>query len=240
MKTSMRVALYLCLNIANVLTCYCQKDDYDSIVNSIENKVKIIFNHNYFISGIDIDKSINNSAVTHGKIKDPYHTLTGCFLFLAEGETDADLNKPKGFIGLYRCKTDSIIWRSVLLSNNFSSGALGSVEETNELNGDGKVEIIIRQFEEPPGTGQLWIFNWDGTNGKLITQLDSYGESVLMYSNEDYSLIDLDGDGIYEIQGEWYSNSNSETKSTVTYSWNGALYGEWGKSSKYLIKGGKQ
>jgi hypothetical protein len=108
------------------------------------------------------------------------------------------------------------------------------VEETDELNGDGKVEIVIRQFHEPPGTGQLWIFNWDGTTGKLITQLDKYGESTIMYSNEEYGLIDLDGDGIYEIQGVWYKTNDSDTKTEVTYSWNGSIFGKWGKSSKYF------
>jgi hypothetical protein len=227
----------MCLNIANAITCYCQKDNYDSIVNSIANKVEKIFNHKYFISGIDIDKSVNNPAEADGKIKDPYHTLAGCFLFLAEGETDADLNKPKGFIGLYRCKTDSIVWRSVLLTDDFSSGALGRVAETNELNNDSKVEIIIAQGQEPSGTEQLWIFSWDGNNGKLITQLDSYGESTIMDFGEYYELKDVDGDGIYEIQAEWYKDDKSDKKTVVNYSWNGTLYGKWGKTSKYLLKG---
>jgi hypothetical protein len=47
----------------------------------------------------------------------------------------------------------------------------------------------------------------------------------------------VDGDGIYEIQGFWYKNENTDKKVRVTYSWNGAIYGNWGKSSKYFQKG---
>jgi hypothetical protein len=213
------------------MTTYCQNDEYGTIVRSIANKVENKLNHKYYISGIEIDKSINNPTEARRKIRDPYHTLAGCFLFLAKGQEIDN----RGFIGLYRSKTDSIIWQSVLLSDDFSRPQ-GRVEETTELNKDGKVEIIIAQGKEPVMTEQLWIFSWDGTEGKLITQLDEYGESMIMEFGEYYELKDVDGDGIYEILGEWYKDNNSENKTTITYSWNGSVYGKWGKSSKYLLR----
>jgi hypothetical protein len=221
----------LCINLTIVITSYCQNNEYNLIVKSIANKVEKILNQKYYISGIDIDKSINNPTEANGKITDPYRTLTGCFLFLAEGQE----SESRGFIGLYRTKTDSIIWQSVLLSDDFSS-AHGRIAETTELNKDSKVEIIIAQGKEPVMTEQLWIFSWDGTEGKLITQLDKYGESTVMEFGESYELKDIDGDGIYEIRGEWYKSSNSSSKTMVTYAWNGSLYGKWGKSSKYLLR----
>jgi len=233
MQHSKNIVLSLCINLTIITTSYCKNDDYSIIVKSISNKLENISNHKYHVSGIEIDKSVNNPDEADGKITDPYHTLSGCFLFLARGEESFS----KGFIGLYRCKTDSIIWRSVFLVDDFSSGANGRVLETTELNNDGKVEIIIAQSQEPSGTEQLWIFSWDGTEGKFITQVDEEGESKIMVSGDFYEIKDVDNDGIYEILGEWYKNSGSKTMTTITYGWDGTLYGKWGKSSKYLHKG---
>jgi len=215
-----------------ITTSYCQNNDHSIIVKSISNKLEKVFNHKYYVSGIEIDKSVNNPSKANGKITDPYHTLSGCFLFLAEGKE----SNSKGFIGLYRCKADSIIWCSVLLTDDFSSGARGRVAETRELNGDGKVEIIIGQAVGASGGGEeLWIFSWDGTDGRLITQTDKYNQSTILVFWEYYEIKDVDGDGIYEILGE-----DTDSDKTLTYSWNGSLYGDWGKSSKYLLKGKKK
>lgn len=237
MRLSKSIIFLLYINLVSAIICYSQEDNYNTIINSIASKIEKLTGYKYDISGTDIDKSISDPEE---KIKDPYHALAGCFIFLAADFTDPISTRPNGFIGIYKIKTDSIIWQSVLLSDNFSSGAQGRVAETTELNNDGKVEIIIAQGKEPVMTEQLWIFSWDGTNGKLITQLDNYGESIIMEFGEYYELKDVDGDGIYEILGEWYKSSNSKTKTMVTYAWNGYLYGKWGKSSKYLLKGMKK
>jgi hypothetical protein len=176
---------------------------------------------------------VNNPAVAEGRIKNPYGTLNGCFIFLASASRDSNFFKPKGFIGIY--KADSIIWRSDLLTEDFSNLS-GDVSAVDELNNDGKVEIVISQYSQRDGTWEyLWIFNWDGTNGQLVTKLDNEGESTITCIG-DFQLKDLDKDGIYEIQCEWCKNSNFDKTYSVTYSWNGSLYGKWGKSSKYLLK----
>jgi hypothetical protein len=216
--------------MAFTMNSAAQEDRYDTITDSIAKKVKLLTNYAYDNSGIEIDKSVNNQSVSHGKIKDPYGTLAGCFIFLAEDTDDPLSTRPKGFIGIYRVKSDSIIWRSALLSNEFADGVSGSVDATDELNRDGKVEIVIGQTK---GTGgQLWIFSWDGTEGKLITQLDNDGDSNIMYWGDDYDLKDVNGNGIYEIQGEWYKGDGSDAKVKVRYTWNGSLFGNWGKASQ--------
>lgn len=237
MKLSINIIVFVCVNAATFMICNCQENRYDTIVKSISGKLEKIRGNKYYVSGIEIDEAIKHPEETEGKIKDPYHTLAGCFLFIAEGQPNPDINKKKGFIGLYREKTDSIIWQSVLLTKNFSSGALGSVDATEELNRDGRVEIIVGQATGNLGVNhQLWIFNWDGKDGKLITQLDSLGRSEIMYWGDEYEIKDVDGDGIYEILGEWYENNNSQKRTTVVYSWDGSLYGKWGRSSKHLLE----
>ncbi|HUI30298.1 MAG TPA: hypothetical protein VLX91_08770 [Candidatus Acidoferrales bacterium] len=235
--------ILLCLNLATAITSFSQGDNYEAITDSIAAKVKRITGHTCYISGTDIDRQIIEDHETalkdpyfEERIKDPYHTLAGCFIFLASDAENSDSSMP-GFVGIYNIKLDSVLWRSVPLSSDFSSGALGSMDATGELNRDGKVEIIVGQATGNLGVNhQLWIFNWDGKDGKLITQLDSLGRSEIMYWGDEYEIKDVDGDGIYEILGEWYKNYDSDKMTTIMYSWNGSLYGKWGKSSRYSLK----
>jgi hypothetical protein len=228
------IEFYLFLILLFSASCYCQNSD-DMIISSIETKLDHKLRYEYHVFGINIDKAMSDSSATEGKIKDPYHTLAGCYIFLASGERDANLYKPKGFIGIYKCNTDSILWCSIPLTTDFSGGVMGLVSETNEINNDGKVEIIITQAKEPRGEiEQLWIFSWDGKEGKLITELDKFGESTIICETG-YSLFDVDNDGIFEIQGTW-TDENGKI-SERTFSWNGFLYGNWGKTSKYFHKG---
>ncbi len=230
-----RLLLYLLL--AYTASSPAQEKRYVRITDSIAAKVARLTGYQYDISGIDVDKSKTDPE---SKIRDPYHTLAGCFIFLAADETDDILTRPKGFIGIYRIETDSIVWRSVPLSEHFLCGVMGQVEETRDLLGDGKVEIIVSQLENPPAIQQYWIFSWDGLSGQLITQLDQLGESTIKFWGGDYDVRDIDHDGIFEIQGLWYKNETSDAVSRVTYSWNGTLYGKWGKSSRSLMKGRKK
>ncbi len=229
--------LLLYLLLAYTASSPAQEKKYVEITDSIAAKVARLTGYKYDISGIEVDKSTKDPE---SKIRDPYHTLAGCFIFLAADISDDILNRPGGFIGIYKIKADSIIWRSVALPKDFVCGVMGQVEETRDLLGDGKVEIIVSQLENPPAIQQYWIFSWDGANGQLITQLDDLGESVIMDWGEHFQIKDVDGDGVYEIQGWWYKDDSFTTKSRVTYSWNGTLYGKWGKSSRSLMKGRKK
>lgn len=231
------VPVLLLVGVVCSIKCFAQRSNYRAVIDSTTAKLEKLTGYTYDISGVDVDKSIDNPEVSHGKIRDPYHTLMNCFVFLAEDVEDDILTRPNGFIGIYGIKDDSIVWQSVLLSENFSSGALGSVSATGELNRDGKVEIIIDQATGNLAVNhQLWIFSWDGKDGRLITQLDNFGRPEIMYWGDEYDIKDVDGDGIYEILGEWYENNNSQKRTTVVYSWDGSLYGKWGRSSKYLTE----
>lgn len=223
------IHLFLCLSV--ISTCYGQKNSYSVIVNSIATKLENILGYKYEVSGIDVDKTIKDPSSSDTKINDIYRTLADCFIFMASGESSLDTIK--GLIGVYKIKSDSILWKSIPLPSDFSSDVLGRISEVREINRDGKDEIVIAEAKGAMGIlEQLWIFNWDGLNGNLITQLDKNGESTILVSEGSYRIKDIDGDGIYEILGK-----DSDSDKTLTYSWNGSLYGKWGKASKYLLKG---
>jgi hypothetical protein len=225
MKFHLVVFAYLCLTISISFICFCQGNNYDTVVTRIASKLEKKFAHKYYVGGIDGDQQMEDRTMDKSKIKDPYHTLAGRFVFFCDGEFGENLYKPNSYVGIYEYKSDSILWCSVPLPEDFSSGALGNISETDEINKDGKVEIVIEQFKEPRGEiEELWIFNWDGVKGNLITKLNEDGESIIKCETGN-NLFDADGDDICEIQGIG-----------VIYSWNGKLFGDWGKTSKYYRK----
>ena len=227
MKTYKGIFFSFALYLVFSNICICQGISDDSLFSKIDVTLLSELHQKYSTYGVNVDKSIKNPKVAFGKIHDPYHTLAGCLIFIGSPETDYD---KKMILGIYNIKTDSILW-----SIGFSpSGVLGEISETYEINNDGKVEIVLTFALEPAGLNQeVWVFNWDGVQGKLITQLDKYAHSVIV-CNTDYGTSDDDGDGIDEIHGYW-KNENDETE-ILTFSWNGLLYGKWGKTSKYFSK----
>lgn len=229
-----RVLMYPLLFASMV--SYSQENSRNVIIGSIALKLERELGNKYEVWGIEFDKSVRDTIRTHRVFQDRYHTLEGCFIFVAGGEADSNGHRAKGLVGIYRVRSDSILWRSVPLCSDFASGVLGFVSQVREMNRDGETELIIEQGKPPIETRQLWIFSWNGKMGKLITQLDEGGESTI-YCYGDYELKDFDGDGILEIRGQWYKSKNSARRTLVTYSWNGSLYGKWEETSKYLLKG---
>jgi hypothetical protein len=231
----MRIAICMFLNNGFAINCLCQYVNDESTIRLIEAKIEESIHHKYNARLFDIDRAVRkNNRFDPAKFADPYGTLKNCFVFLAEALPDSNLYKPKGFMGI--CRADSILWRSELLAKDFSNLS-SDVSIINEINKDGKVEIVISQYSRPDGTSEsIWIFNWDGKNGKLITELDSRGESKIKCLG-DLWLNDVDGDGIYEILGKWYGGGKAKKIVDVVYSWNGSRYGQWGKSSKFLLEG---
>jgi hypothetical protein len=231
----MKITLYLIMSLWQVTLCVSQNKINKNVVHSIESTLEKELQHHYYVRILDVDKSVNNPSISEGKIKDPHKSLMGCYIFIAEALPDSNLDKSKGFIGVW--KADSILWQSTPLTEELSTLG-GYVTAVDELNKDGKDEIVISQNELPDAAtaNYLWIFTWDGNVGKQITELDEREESRLAFIGK-YKFVDLDGDSIYEIKGEWYIDDNFDKTSPVIYSWNGSLYGKWGKTSKYLLKG---
>ncbi len=232
MSLQSRFLLNLLLSVGSIVNCTSQYVEDATIINCMEKKIERILHHKYEVLIFDVNKSLSHTTPINGIFIDPYGTLSNSYIFLTDAIRDSNFVKPKGFIGI--CRADSIIWTSDLLTENFSSLS-ADISNICELNRDGRVEIVISQYSQSDGTWEyLWIFSWDGKNGKLITKLDDEGEST-MKCRGNYLLNDIDGDGIYEIQGK-----DPDSKKNVTFSWNGHLYGKWGKTSKYFLKGKKK
>ncbi len=157
-------------------------------------------------------------------VEDPYGTLKQCYVFIARGKGMLLETRPKGFIGIF--KNGQIIWKSDTLINN-DEVVNAEIVAIGDLNRDGKVDIVTKWQEGMRGDiAYLWIFSWDGHIGSVINDINAEHRSTIVSVLDDLHIVDLNGDGIKEIVGKW-SDVPMEEYPTVTYSWNGQLYGKW-------------
>lgn len=219
------------------------------IITSIKSEINSIKNDEYSIGYVlNVDSSLGFSLGPRwpevGQIENPYGTLTNCYVFLANRETFSNPKDfAKGIIGIY--KNGQIIWQSDnKIKNNVKNGFIWSIKDINR---DGKVDIMTTwvstdSWDILSNSGGvspyvfLWILSWDGINGKMINQIGTKGESKIMISsNGIFTLADVEGDGIWEIQGDIFpvtaEDSLKVTEESnlipVTFSWDGHLYGRW-------------
>jgi hypothetical protein len=191
----------------------------------IESEVREMCGTKYYsIRAVNVDSLLKAPKPNSNPYRDSYRTLSGCWVFVAEGLFDGNLF-PKGFIGVFR--DGNILRRSEGLTEFFSSETASIISAMDDLNNDGIIDIIVVEAHgTKEGYKLLWIFSWNGKQGKILSARNEYGESTLeLYAG--FYLSDDDKDGVKEIRGEWYENDDSDVLQKVTYTWDGNLYGKW-------------
>ncbi len=193
----------------------------DTVYDSILSQVNALYRAGTYrwISGINIDTLTGRRCPfdEHRIYEDPYGTLRGCVVFAATPSSLLGESSPKGLVGIY--KGGNIIWHSDTLVDCLSLSD-GNIKSTMNLSNDGKVDIISswdagdREMVE-----YLWIFSWDGSTGKLISDTSASGISSLVSFADYVNVLDTDGDGVWEIEGRW-----PDEDSVVVFRWDGQKY----------------
>jgi hypothetical protein len=191
----------------------------------IQNQLDLVFGHRYLLGvAVSIDSLKNQSATPDRIIEDIYGTLQHCIVFTATSKKDVP--QCYGLVGIF--KDNQILWRSdTVISTNIVFD--DDVVTTQDLNKDGKIDIVTSWIEPHPYSGyeQWWIVSWDGQTGNFINTYEN-GSSSLKSMEGGFQLVDLNGDGVKEIIGAWMTNPQDDTViGNVTYSWNGNKYGFW-------------
>jgi hypothetical protein len=179
---------------------------------------------------VDVDSSIGAKGISNGNISDPYGTLKGCYLFMATTKGGKWGDDQRHSIGIF--KDSLIIWMSDQLpgSENYGYITDEGILATKDLNKMGMVDIVVYFSDgmNPPSSYYLWIFSWDGKNGKCINKCEKNGETSIA-STGSFKVVDADGDGICEIRPY-----NKDSEINAIYYWNGDIYKK--KSDVLILK----
>jgi len=196
------------------------------VYNDVENGIKTALEQKYGTiqhigDVIDVNSEKNKYREWNLQINDPYGTLTDCYIFNA-------VQGDRGIVGIY--KNNTLIWDSGLMA--CYRHITDKILLTADLNNNGNVEILSGWYVGMRNSiANIWIISWDGTNGEIINKIyETENWLPLNQESEIYSydylldIIDIEGDGIYEIKGTDVPN----TDQSKIYSWNGSNYGDYG------------
>jgi hypothetical protein len=218
---------YLAVVCLLVIVGFCSlcSQDRNARIEAARHKIESLLldfqNGAYHTVGeiVDVDSSIADSGIAFGNITDPYGTLKHSFLFLGQTKSPAFF-----VVGIYRM--EHIIWLSDSLEGDQYSDIGATFVATKDINKGGKVDILLSwQYGPNLESSDMWIFSWDGTRGVCINDRedDDMGSTRLhSYSSGFAGVVDIDGDGIFEILG-----GSEQGKNDIVYSWNGQKYGAW-------------
>ena len=214
----MKIILILLIGLAMIFNCYSQTENEEQTINELNTLLKTIYDDSFELSSIiDIDSSDNDY------FQNPYGTLSHIFLFSANSDS---LIPGKILLGIY--KDNNILWRSKIKLVGESESY--QFERTIDLNNDGKVDIIISSIEDTNTENSLesWeIYSWDGNVLNSIYDSNEDSTSKIFMIPTSGQILDLNGDGIYEIIGDDYDYETSDGTQNIkklVYAWNGNIY----------------
>jgi hypothetical protein len=151
-----------------------------------------------------------------------FKMLEDCFAFIAASRDSLDLDNERFINGIY--KNSQLIWLSDQINCEAHDAFIFDIKDYN----NNENPEIIYTYVHSRGMGVMtdedwWIYSWDGSSGNLISQTDENGYTMIKMTGSSAREIDLNSDGILEILGSSDINSDS----TLTFSWDGFLYGDW-------------
>jgi hypothetical protein len=177
---------------------------------------------------VDIDSSISDPRIADGNVRDPYGTLHDCFLFFVNSISDEQHHS----FGVF--KNNVIVWiAEPVVGDYFASEFWGTLD----VNMTGAVEILVSWLYGGKATSDamMYVYSWDGTRGNCVSDRYDDGTSKLQGSVQGFRIVDINGDGVYEIVGSKEGpsvDSIGTTYQEVVYCWNGMRYGPWSNCSQ--------
>ncbi len=191
----------------------------DKVVSKYGPEMKV-----QFIYNIDSLKNPNTFYPQPHEIYDEYNQLNNAVVFTSlKFENGYGI---KGLAGVY--KNGAIVWDSDTTINFEDMNAL-TLFSAADINRDGKTDLIFATDEftqSSNGLEKLYIYSWDGSSGRLISELNDENASTIttLTGIGQFSFVDVNGDGIYEIRGLGYLPQEENVEKTITYYWDGTNY----------------
>jgi len=198
---------------------FYSQERYEEVEAQISNILKQQSGFDDLVYAIKADEESFNP----GDFLDPDNLLKDCYVFSTyPAPIDEGDIVWKGFLGIF--KENNIIWRT----ERFLNKATTQTDEfvaVKDLNQDGKIEIIISYPQSMSYyTTEIWILSWDGSNGEFANYYTEDGHSKIHIVNSSLRIVDIDGDGVYELKGQ-----DIDLDETVKiYSWSGEKIDDFG------------
>lgn len=225
-----KVAMTLTKNILSLIvlmgcinsTALAQEATFQELKPPIEASLQQILDSSFTVRMIlPFNDYVGTHEVTTYPLDDPYGTLKDHLLF---GAHTYGTDSPYWKFGLFA--GSQVVWVSPEDLECSDIQVYGSMD----LNLDGTVDIVVNcaLFGRNNFRGFLYIYSWDGSEGELIshTTINEYGyqiNHIESYEATSFGILDLDGDGIMELEG--LDPQSSEQRKY--WSWNGQAYGNW-------------
>ena len=211
----------------------CQPRVSDQTADQIEAALQSRLGPAYSLDCVfSIDsESVYDLEIIGSRVDKSDSTLKGAYIFTSLGGKIDKYTARKGCVGIYR--NNHLIWLSDTVIDD-NEERLGIIDAVMDLNADGTMEIVSC-WKEDNGADYLWIFSWDGHTGKLISDINKNGQSVIASVDQYFELSHPENVGVYTIAGRWSEDLSSDPVSTpVVYTWNGHKFGLWhsGKTHK--------
>ncbi|MEX2116291.1 MAG: hypothetical protein WEB37_05340 [Bacteroidota bacterium] len=213
-----RVTCFLVTFFTLTASCHAQEDIGQAERNLIQARINETYGNRYELRDAVASLGGKNDA----EFTDPFGTLVNSWVFTASARDEASTNR--GFIGIVRNGAMIAVSDSVIGNGPHTNVQIIS---TSDLNNDGQVDIVtLWAVGNLNPLEHFWIFSWDGNSLRVINSADASSRSIIIAAEGSMNLVDLDGDGVKELQGR-VPDYRNEKEETVTYSWNGQLYGKW-------------
>ncbi len=206
MKKSTLLIFLLSLNLFTI--ALSAQSDYEQTIIDIKTKLKVEYGKNFLITIFNPNDVENLNYF----VQDENNLLDSCLVFLAYEYYEGDIGSPYNLIGVY--KNADILWHSKQIINGEIIVSGGS-NFYKDLNSDGKIEIVTGWLKSMSATQEdLWIVSCDGNTGKVVNNYDENGNSKIQTVTDSYEIIDVEGDGIFEIKAKSVTDNTA-----IIYNW---------------------
>jgi len=201
LKNNSEVFMLKKILLVTLLICAQENLLPQTIYETLNSNIKSVYGSSFEVSSyLKIDSVfINSNYNLNGLIKDPYGTLDNSIVFTAIDNSNGTVNC-NSLVGVY--KNGNIFWASAKVINSEDIVAT-RIFATIDINRDGNVDILTNWTKNGKFAPMYcWILSWNGTSGYFINDIDQLCESVVytIYS-ADFKLADIEGNGIWEIEG---------------------------------------
>ena len=196
----------------------------DLLWHRTDSLVKSSLGKNFDVCAVlDVDDRTRNAPyriyqMMGAIFEDQRHQLEHSYIVAIRKSTDSGSTKlDDGSVAIIR--DNKVIWHSKSLIHDMGFAALPGF---GDLNNDGTTDILLCTPADMRGYSEnLWIISPDSSGGRLLNQVDEYGESTIVGASDTFEFTQPDPKGAKVIKA---SIVGEDLNRHFMYTWNGSVF----------------